>query len=190
MKINEVDDIKIDEDGSTYRQSFVDQLIEARDGDWITQTGEEVLAEYDAEYGYSHMAIAISENNSEPRNIVGQRFILKVYIPAEFYQTLKKARIIARREGRSLSDLIRDLLREYVRIHEPGNPQLPLTRFVEGAERDKSVCSVEGCNEPAAYEVYADHQKMRLCENHLRDLRRGWLGDRRIKYKSLSWKKI
>ena len=80
-------------------------------------------------YGHSHMAIAISKNTSELRNNVGQRFILKVYVPASWSSTIERARMIARREGRSLSDLIRDLLRDYVRVHEPGNPQLPLTRF-------------------------------------------------------------
>jgi len=34
MKINEVNDIRIDEDGSTYRQSFLDKLVEAATGDW------------------------------------------------------------------------------------------------------------------------------------------------------------
>jgi len=50
MKINEVQDIKIDEDGSTYRQSFIDQLIEAQDGEWTTQTIEEAIAESEAEF--------------------------------------------------------------------------------------------------------------------------------------------
>ncbi|RLG90020.1 MAG: hypothetical protein DRO36_06790 [Candidatus Hecatellales archaeon] len=149
--------------------------------------------EYNAEYGHSHMAIAISENNSELRNNVGQRFILKVYIPASFYQTVVKARMIAKREGRSLSDLIRELLRDYVRRHEPGNPQLPLSRFIEKSE-DSRRCSVEGCDELAAYQVFLDRgrviEKMHVCEEHLMDLRRGWLGGRRVDYKSLSWRRI
>jgi len=80
------------------------------------------------------MAIAIHDDASDLRNIVGQRAIFKVYIPASFYQTFQKARRIARREGRSLSDLVRDLLRDYVRRHEPGNPQLPIDRFLKQKE--------------------------------------------------------
>ena len=75
------------------------------------------------------MAMAISKNTSEPRNNVGRRFILKVYVPASWSGVIEKARVIARREGRNLSDLVRGLLRDYVRVHEPRNPQLPLTRF-------------------------------------------------------------
>ena len=85
-------------------------------------------------YSYSYIAIDRSKSthgsgdNCRTENLGSQR-ILPVYIPASFYQTVVKARKIADREGRSLSDLIRDLLRDYVRVHEPGNPQLPLTRF-------------------------------------------------------------
>ena len=88
----------------------------------------------EGEYSYSYIAISTSRDASDLRNIVGQRGILQVYIPAGFYMTLQKARRIARREGRSLSDLVRDLLRDYVRRHEPGNPQLPIDRFLKQKE--------------------------------------------------------
>jgi len=144
-------------------------------------------------YDHDHMIIAISNNAQGFRNNVGQSKLLHLYVPQEYAIIVKKAREIARREGRSLSNLVMDLLRDYVRIHEPGNPQLPLTRFVEGAE-DSKVCSVEGCDAEAAFLVYVDHgkviEKMRLCEKHLRDLRQGWLGDKRVYYKSLSWRRI
>ena len=143
--------------------------------------------DYDGEYAHTHMRIRILNNIRESQNNVGR---LHIYVPQEYATIVKKAREIARREGRSLSSLIMQLLRDYVKVHEPGNPQLPLTRFVEGAERDKSVCSVEGCNNKAQFIVFLDHRKMRLCEKHLRDLKAGWLGDRRVNYKSLSWRRI
>ena len=91
---------------------------------------------------------------------------MKVYVPAEFYQTLKKARIIARREGRSLSDLVRDLLRDYVRKHEPGNPQLPLSRWVEGEKsqlKERGACSY--CHErPARFKIITPYGWWALCE--------------------------
>ena len=132
-------------------------------------------------YGHSHMAIAISKNTSELRNNVGQRFILKVYVPASWSGTIEKARVIARREGRSLSDLIRDLLRDYVRIHEPGNPQLPLTKFT-GESHDPNECAFEGCGAPAAYLVHLDGRSMKVCMGHLKLLRR--------EHKALGWRRL
>jgi len=146
--------------------------------------------EYDAEYAHTHMRIRILNNIRESQNNVGR---LHLYVPQEYAIIIKKAREIARREGRSLSNLVMELLRDYVRRHEPGNPQLPLTRFT-GESKDGRRCSVEGCDEPAQFIVFLDRgtviEKMRLCERHLRDLRQGWIGDQRIDYKSLSWRRI
>jgi len=155
--------------------------------------GEEEIRE---ESTYTYIRIPLSKNSSgssENRRSKQYPWKIYIYVPQEYRIIFEKAKEIARREGRSLSDLIRELLRDYVRIHEPGNPQLPLTRFVEGAE-NPNACSVEGCDSPAVYQVFLDYgrviEKLRVCEKHLRDLKAGWLGDRRIKYKSLSWKKI
>jgi len=151
------------------------------------EEGEDIARKYD----HDHMIIRISNNVHGSLNDVGH---LHLYVPREFSEIVKKAREIARREGRSLSKLVMDLLRDYVRVHEPGNPQLPLTRFVEGAERDKSVCSVEGCNNKAQFTVFLDRgkiiEKLQLCEEHLADLKHGWLGDKRVNWKSLSWRRI
>jgi len=72
------------------------------------------------------MIIRISNNAQGSFNDVGH---LHLYVPQEYSEIVKKAKKIARREGRSISKLVMDLLRDYVRVHEPGNPQLPLTRF-------------------------------------------------------------
>ena len=152
--------------------------------------------EYDAKYAYRHMPIDLSNNTSDsPVNRRTKRYPwqLKIYIPQEYQIIIEKAKEIARREGRSLSNLIMQLLRDYVRVHYPGNPQLPLTRFTEESKEGRR-CSVEGCDEPAAYQVFLDHgrviERLRLCEKHLADLKHGWLGDRRVDYKSLSWRRI
>jgi len=47
----------------------------------------------------------------------------------QIYEKLKE---IARREGRSASAVISELIEEYVRQHEPGNPQLRLDLILEG----------------------------------------------------------
>jgi len=120
----------------------------------------------EGEYSYNDIAIAISKNASDLRNIVGQRGILQVYIPADFHVILQKARKIARREGRSLSDLVRDLLRDYVRVHEPGNPQLPLSRWTEGEKsqpKERGACSY--CHErPARFKIITPRGWWALCE--------------------------
>jgi len=46
--------------------------------------------------------------------------------------TYEKLKEIARREGRSASSIINELIEEYIRKHEPGNPQLRLDRILEG----------------------------------------------------------
>jgi len=91
-----------------------------------TTEEEDITRKYD----HDHMIIAISKNTSESRNNVGQK-LLHLYVPQEYAVTVEKAKKIARREGRSISKLVMELLRDYVRVHEPGNPQLPLTRFTE-----------------------------------------------------------
>ena len=87
-------------------------------------------------YDHDHMIIAISKNTSESLNNVGQK-LLHLYVPQEYAVIVEKARKIAKREGRSLSKLVMELLRDYVRVHEPGNPQLPLTRFTEERKREE-----------------------------------------------------
>jgi len=138
----------------------------------------------DREYAYRPMPIDLSKNTSgSPENCRTKKYPwqLKIYIPQEHRVIFEKAKAIARREGRSLSDLIRDLLRDYVRVHEPGNPQLPLTRFT-GESHDPNRCSVEGCDAPAAYVVHLEGRCIRVCMDHLRAMRR--------EHKSLGWRRI
>ena len=125
-----------------------------------------------------NMIIRISNNAQGSLNDVGH---LHLYVPQEYSEIVKKAKKIARREGRSISKLVMDLLRDYVRVHEPGNPQLPLTRFTEDM-KDSKICSFEGCDAPAGYVVHLEGRSIRVCMKHLKVLRRkhGALGYRRL----------
>jgi len=53
------------------------------------------------------------------------------WVPEQLWQTWKKFVEIARREGRSAGEILNEFIANYVRIHEPGNPQWPLDRFQE-----------------------------------------------------------
>jgi len=57
-----------------------------------------------------------------------------LYVPSDQVELLKRAKEIVRREGRSLSQLFIQFVREYVRQHEPGNPQLRLDRVLATGE--------------------------------------------------------
>jgi len=54
------------------------------------------------------------------------------YAPQAFRPIWEKFKKIAKREGLSSSQLLRRIIEDYVRLHDPGNPQRPITAFVEG----------------------------------------------------------
>jgi len=58
-------------------------------------------------------------------------------------------------------------------------------------EKDEGLCGVEGYNNKEQFIVFLDDgeviEKMRVYEENLMGLRRGWLGDKSVKYKSISW---
>ena len=52
---------------------------------------------------------------------------IRLYYPEAFNNLIKKLKKIAKREGRSVSQLfVKDFAVHYVRIHEKGNPQTRL----------------------------------------------------------------
>jgi len=55
-----------------------------------------------------------------------------IYIPPEIEHTWKKFKEICQREGTGPSEKIREYIVEYVRIHEPGNPQVQIASFLPG----------------------------------------------------------
>jgi len=52
--------------------------------------------------------------------------IKSFYAPAEAKDIIDKANELAAREGITFSDVVMRALAEYLKIHFPGNPQLPL----------------------------------------------------------------
>jgi len=60
--------------------------------------------------------------------------------PDDFIYTWKKFISIAKREGKSASNVLRDFVHEYVDVHDPGNPQLRITSFSpEGARTIEQI---------------------------------------------------
>lgn len=57
--------------------------------------------------------------------------VVNIYIPNSDLPIFEKFVEIIRREGRSLSEVFREFVKEYVKRHESGNPQAKITRFVE-----------------------------------------------------------
>jgi len=49
--------------------------------------------------------------------------------PEDSQETWSKFKSIAKRDGKSASDLLWSFIVEYVDIHDPGNPQLRITSF-------------------------------------------------------------
>jgi len=52
-----------------------------------------------------------------------------IYVPYDWEETWEKFGKICAREGESVSHRILQMLQEYIRKHEPGNPQLTLERY-------------------------------------------------------------
>jgi len=57
-----------------------------------------------------------------------------IWLPEEMLEIWQRFKKIAEREGRSAGQIITEFISNYVRIHEPGNPQWPINRFFEKSE--------------------------------------------------------
>jgi len=57
-----------------------------------------------------------------------------IWLPEEMLEIWQKFKKIAEREGRSAGQILTEFISNYVRIHEPGNPQWPINRFFEKSE--------------------------------------------------------
>ena len=57
--------------------------------------------------------------------------ITSFYFPIERQDTIDKLSELARRERISLSEILVNAATEYVELHYPGNPAVPLTAFTE-----------------------------------------------------------
>ena len=67
---------------------------------------------------------------------------------------------IAKREGRSAGEILNEFVANYVRIHEPGNPQWPINRFLE-----KSKEALPGPEQPTSdYAAMTDEELLKLLQ--------------------------
>jgi hypothetical protein len=82
-----------------------------------------------------------------------RRDIRNFYVDQNFIPIYEKFKKIVEAERKSVSDKIRELLTEYVRLHEPGNPQQRLdTIFRIGhAYRAEGCCA---CAKPADVQAF------------------------------------
>lgn len=76
------------------------------------------------------------ETHAKPRPFLTAQF----YMPRAFLTVWDKFKSIAKREGASSSDLIREFIARYVMVHEPGNPQLMLQSFIGKPEKQCFFC--------------------------------------------------
>ena len=97
----------------------------------------------------------------------------RFYVPPEFEHSLKKMEEILHREGSSLSKWIRQQIDEYVRAHEPGNPQQLIPRYVEHGKPYIAPGKCVYCPRPGVTTgVYEGGKTYRLCEAHAQQFRR------------------
>lgn len=99
----------------------------------------------------------------------------RFYVPETFRKVLEKFREIAEREGRSASEILRELIREYVRRHEPGNPQRTLDPVLEeeGYEESSPCCSY--CAKEATYRCFLQKERFGVCLGvYCCDVHRDW----------------
>jgi len=120
-------------------------------------------------YDHDHMIIRILNNASKFKRNVGH---LHLYVPASHAELVKKAKTIAHKRGESLSRLILEFLENYVRMHDPTNPQKPLEKFLEQeSEEPKVKCAF--CKKKAVDQaLYLPTGRLyRLCPQHLEKVR-------------------
>jgi len=78
---------------------------------------------------------------------------------------------LAKRDGYTRSNLIFQALKEYVVRHYPGNPQIPLEKFLDATRKPITMCEVEGCRGKAKYRLFlknyeGEEKVFRVCERH------------------------
>ena len=94
----------------------------------------------------------------------------KIYGPAHFRATWEKFLEIAHRDGQSASELIRVWVEGYVARKDPGNPQRPLTSWVEGHEDQEALEEKELL---AWLSEYAEERGGKVLYRHIVEVLRG-----------------
>jgi len=108
----------------------------------------------------------------------------RFYVPEDFEITMEKMTKILVREGKSLSEWVREQIRNYVRLHEPGNPQQLLERFQDGkGPYIARECCFNGCYRKAGWVGMYNGLRKYVCGRHQKRARKSenWVGWRRLK---------
>ena len=96
----------------------------------------------------------------------------RMYLKREDLETWKILKDIAKREGRSVAQVVREQVESYVRLHEPGNPQQRLDTVIRLGKKyvAPKVCGFKDClRDAVAIGVYQG-EEYALCKNHLNQI--------------------
>lgn len=92
--------------------------------------------------------------------------ICNFYAPEEFKTNIwKKFKRICTAEGTSASDKIRDMVEDYVRLHESGNPQTRIDVIAKLGKPYRANACMD-CGKKPKYEAVIKGVKVFLCEIH------------------------
>ena len=89
-----------------------------------------------------------------------------VYFKEDQTLVFERFRQIISREGSNVSKHLWDYIMEYVDIHDPGNPQLRMTSFMEGGSYD--IAAIEG----KIRQIFHSRAKKNGAETTLRDIQK------------------
>ena len=96
-------------------------------------------------------------------------YIIKSFsVGQEDLPTLALFEELVHREKTHFSELVVRALEEYVRRHHPGNPQLPLTKFVSPDQPR----GIESC--PSVFKVVLGNRTISVTEYNLRQVDQQW----------------
>lgn len=112
-------------------------------------------------------------NNNNKQNIDVHAYThnrITLYYSETFQPIYSKLKKILTREGTSISEWFRKQAEEYVRRHDPGNPQQILERFVKHGRPyfAPAKCSLKPCGREAVVVAeWKDGVRYYVCKTHL-----------------------
>jgi hypothetical protein len=93
---------------------------------------------------------------------------ITLYVADKYDAVVKKAKEVFKREGSSMSDFLMQELDQYVRLHEPGNPQQRMDVIIETGHTYTAPLICGRCkkeNVPVLYEaVFTSGLKLKECK--------------------------
>jgi tRNA-dihydrouridine synthase len=99
----------------------------------------------------------------------------RMYLKPEDLHNFGKLKQIAKREGRPVAEVVRELVEGYVRLHEPGNPQQRLDVVLKTGKAyhaPSPICQVRDCmrniDKVLAYRPSrkSEYKEVGMCAKH------------------------